>query len=136
MAGYSKTPLAKKLGVKPDFRILLINSPDSFISTLGKLPASVTFIEEPADELDMALLFCEWRTTLATHFSPTANRLRSNGMIWVCWYKKAAKIPTDLDENVIREFGLNAGMVDVKVCAIDEKWSGLKFVYRLKDRAK
>jgi hypothetical protein len=133
MAGYSKTPLVKKLGIKAGMRVHFVNAPVGFVAGLG-LPDGVDVVGENAGNLDFILLFCPNTTDMTTQFSKLADRLVANGMLWVAWYKKAAKIPTDLSDGVVREYGLNAGMVDVKVCAIDENWSGLKFVYRLKDR--
>ena len=86
--------------------------------------------------LDVILLFVKSLADLRKRFAPLAGRLIGNGSLWVCWPKKVAKVPTDLDENVVRDHGLEVGLVDVKVCAVDETWSGLKFVIRVKDRAK
>ena len=134
MAGYSGTPLAKKLGLKEGVRLVFVAAPASFLPALGTIPEGATILSEPNPPIDLAIVFCERMDSLARHFAPIASRLATAGMIWVAWPKKASGVPTDLNENVVREYGLAMGLVDVKVCAIDETWSGLKFVYRLKDR--
>lgn len=128
MAGYSGTPLERKLGVKDDV-VHLDGAPDGFAlaaSTTHRLPRRVT----------LSLTFHTRRRTLERRLPTLLERLTPDGTIWVCWPKKAAQkdVPSDLDENVVREIGLAAGVVDVKVAAIDETWSGLKFVRRLADR--
>jgi hypothetical protein len=135
MAGYSGTPLVQKLGIKPGARLHLINAPPDFAATLGPLPAGVEQVGAAAKELDVAVLFVKDQAVLAERFPKMAGRLAGAGMLWVAWPKKASGVPTDLTENVIRDIGLAAGLVDTKVCAIDHVWSGLKFVYLLKDRA-
>jgi len=135
MAGYSGTPLPKKLGIKEGSRIALVNAPNDFESELGELPANVEFIKRPTKSLDIILLFVLTERALARDFAKLAARLTANGMIWIAWPKKSSGVATDLLEQRVRDIGLNAGLVDVKVCAIDETWSGLKFVYRLKDRS-
>jgi hypothetical protein len=134
MAGYSGTPLVQKLGIKPDARVYFANAPADFPTTLGPLPAGVEQVGGAAKDLDFAVLFVTDRAGLTKQFAKLAARLQKAGMLWVAWPKKASGVPTDLTENVVRDIGLAAGLVDVKVCAIDETWSGLKFVYRLKDR--
>jgi hypothetical protein len=134
MAGYSGTPLVQKLGIKPDARVHFAHAPVDFSYTLGPLPPGVELVGGSAKNLDFALLFVTDRATLADRFSKLARRLNPAGLLWVAWPKKASGVPTDVNENVVRDIGLAAGLVDVKVCAIDEVWSGLKFVYRLKDR--
>ena len=135
MAGYSGTPLPKKLGIKEGSRIALINAPKDFESELGELPDNVEFIKRPSKSLDIILLFVLTERALTRDFAKLAARIPANGMIWIAWPKKSSGVTTDLSEQRVREIGLNAGLVDVKVCAIDETWSGLKFVYRLKDRS-
>jgi hypothetical protein len=134
MAGYSGTPLVQKLGIKPDARVNFVNAPVDFAATLGPLPAGVQQVGGAAKGLDLILLFVSDRAALTQQFAKSAGRLTKAGILWVGWPKKASGVPTDLTENVVREIGLDAGLVDVKVCAIDEVWSGLKFVYRLIDR--
>src|SRR5215218_7758666 len=135
MAGYSGTPLAKKLGIKEGSRIALVNAPKDFESELGELPDSVQFINPPAQSLDIILFFVLTERALVRGFAKLAARLTPNGMLWIAWPKKSSGVTTDLSEQRVQQIGLNAGLVDVKVCAIDETWSGLKFVYRLKDRS-
>jgi hypothetical protein len=135
MAGYSGTPLVKKLGIKPDANIALVSAPADYASELD-LPADVTVNSRSSKPLDFAQLFVKRKTELKREFSAYAKRLNASGMLWVSWPKKSSGVSTDLSENVVREIGLTAGLVDVKICAVDEVWSGLKFVYRLKDRAK
>lgn len=135
MAGYSGTPLAKKLGIKEGSRIALVNAPKDFRSALGELPDNVEFVSRPTKSLDIILFFVMSERVLARDFANLAEKLVTNGMIWIAWPKKSSGVTTDLTEQRVQRIGLNAGLVDVKICAIDETWSGLKFVYRLKDRA-
>ena len=130
-AGYSGTPLPQKLGVKPDHVVFLDGQPDGL--ELGELPAA-TVVRRLPGTMDLTLT---WQTSLAglERRLPTLfERTTTAGMVWVCWPKKASKMATDLDENKVRDLGLELGFVDVKVAAIDQTWSGLKFVRRLKDR--
>jgi hypothetical protein len=131
-AGYSGTPLVKKLGIKSGARFQLVNAPSGFDRTLGELPADAT--QSSRGTLDFGMLFVRRQVQLRRDFARLRDRLETNGMVWVAWPKKAAKIDTDVSESVVREFGLAAGLVDVKICAVDETWSGLKFVRRLRDR--
>jgi hypothetical protein len=133
-AGYSGTPLVQKLGIKPGHRLLLKQPPPDFLATLGELPEDVTLAKSTAGQVNVAILFVQSFADLKKHFAALADRLVANGALWVCWPKKASRVETDLDENVVRHHGLEVGLVDVKVCAIDEVWSGLKFVIRLVDR--
>lgn len=135
MAGYSGTPLPKKLGIKEGSRIALVNPPKDLQSELGELPDNVQFIKRPAKALDIILLFVLNERALTRDFAKLAATLVSNGMIWIAWPKKTSGVATDLSEQRVRQIGLDSGLVDVKICAIDETWSGLKFVYRLKDRS-
>src|SRR5213075_1472221 len=134
MAGYSGTPLVKKLGIKPDFNIAFVNPPTNFVNQI-ELPPSVTVKSlSKSKDLDFILLFVKTRVVLTGAFAQCALKLTSNGMLWVSWPKRASGVATDVNENVVREIGLQAGLVDVKICAVDETWSSMKFVYRLKDR--
>jgi len=133
MAGYSRTPLPTKLGIKPGHTVVLANAPGDFADVLGELPEGVT-VSTHDDRIDVALLFVTSSGDLAEGWPPLAAAIRPAGGLWVCWPRKASGVETDLTENVIRDFGLSAGLVDNKVCAVDETWSGLRFVYRLKDR--
>ena len=135
MAGYSSTPLARKLGIKEGFRIALVNAPKDFQSELGELPDNVEFVNRPTKSLDIVLFFVVSERVLARDFAKLSQKLATNGMLWIAWPKKSSGVTTDLTEGRVQRIGLDAGLVDVKICAIDETWSGLKFVYRLKDRA-
>ena len=134
MAGYSGTPLPKKLGVKPNQRIALVNAPNDFAKVLGRLPENAAIVKRLEAPLDLVLLFVDREQTLVKQFPILANKLRSNGMIWVAWPKKSSGVATDLVFEKVQRIGLDCGLVDVKICAVDDVWSGLKFVIRLKDR--
>jgi hypothetical protein len=134
MAGYSGTPLPRKLGIKPGAMVATLDAPADFAATLGELPPGAVLHPFSGGPAEVALLFARERAALETGFGRLAIAIRPAGGLWVCWPKKASGIATDLDENVIREFGLGMGLVDNKVCAVDETWSGLRFVYRVKDR--
>lgn len=134
MPGYSGTPLAKKLGLKEGQRVALYGAPPDFRDTLRPLPARIQWQTDLRAPIDCVVLFAPVAATLDVALRPAAAALRPAGMLWVAWPKKAAKVPTDLTEDRVRAQGLGAGLVDVKVCAITELWSGLKFVRRLKDR--
>ena len=131
-AGYSGTPLVAKLGIKPNARIAFVAEPPHFTALLGQLPEGVR--KSSRGVLDFAIVFVKAAAQLRKHFDSLIPRLQSNGMLWVSWPKKTSGVSTDLSENIVRELGLEAGLVDVKVCAIDDTWSGLKFVRRLRDR--
>lgn len=131
MAGYSTTPLGKKLGLKDAFRCKVINAPEDYFTWISPLPPDLKFT---TTTLDFIHVFVKDLKTFSKQFLANKKLLKKDGMMWISWPKKSAKIPTDLDENIIRDFGLKNGLVDVKVCAVDETWSGLKFVYRLADR--
>jgi len=133
MAGYSGTPLPKKLGLK-EGRIALINAPKDFARELGELPPDAQIVTRVTKPIDIALLFVLTERALLRDFDKLAKKLASNGMIWVAWPKKSSGVATDLSEQRVRSIGLDSGLVDVKICAIDDVWSGLKFVIRLKDR--
>jgi hypothetical protein len=135
MAGYSGTPLVKKLGIKAGSNIVLVNAPSNYAAELD-LPADVIANSRSGKPLDFAQLFVKNENELRRKFSAYAKRLNASGMLWVSWPKKSSGVSTDLSENVVRDIGLAAGLVDVKICAVNEVWSGLKFVFRLKDRAK
>jgi hypothetical protein len=134
MAGYSGTPLIQKIGIKPGHRIILRNHPASFIKDLGKLPEGTKTAERVSGSANVIVYFTERLAGLEKDFSRLAATLVSDGMLWISWPKKASGRPTDLTEDIVRRVGLECGLVDVKVCAIDETWSGLKFVIRVKDR--
>ena len=134
MAGYSDTPLAKKLGIKESSRIALVNAPKGFQKQLGVLPANAQIVARLLKPLDIILLFTDAEKTLVRDFPSLVKKLSTNGMIWIAWPKKSSGVPTDLSFDRVQRVGLQGGLVDVKICAMDETWSGLKFVYRLKDR--
>lgn len=133
-AGYSGKPLAQKLGIKPGQRLIILNPPADYAATLGELPDGVDVAATLDVQVDFIHFFTPQQAELEAAFPRLKAALLPTGMLWISWPKKAAKMPTDLDENIIREIGLAIGLVDVKVAAVDERWSALKFVYRLKDR--
>ena len=134
MAGYSDTTLLKKLGIKEGARLTLVNAPDGFARELGQFPKDAVQLSATAKDLDFILFFTTSVASLQKTFSKLAARLRPNGMIWISWPKKSSGVTTDLTFNNVQRIGLNAGLVDVKICAINDTWSGLKFVYRIQDR--
>ncbi len=134
MAGYSGTPLVKKLGIKEEFRIALVGAPKGFQNELGTLPDKVKITPSVMKSLDLIVLFVHSKSDLEKRFSVLAANLSANGMFWVAWPKKSSGVGTDLSFDVVQRVGLSSGLVDVKICAVNEIWSGLKFVYRLKDR--
>ena len=134
MAGYSGAPLAKKLGIKPGFRVALHNIPANVKAELKDALADCRIVK--ADSLDFVLLCIKSQSELWKQFLRFSKQLAPAGMIWVSWPKKSSGVITDLDENDVRRIGLDLGLVDVKVCAVNEVWSGLKFVIRVKDRKK
>jgi hypothetical protein len=131
MAGYSKTPLVAKLGIKPGASVLILNAPPGYARILGALPAEVAVRKSLKGPLDFVHFFAARARDLEARYASLAASLAPAGMLWP---KKAAKTDTDLTEDVVRGVGLAHGLVDVKVCAVDETWSGLKFVRRVKDR--
>jgi hypothetical protein len=132
MAGYSGTPLIQKIGIKPGHRLILRNHPGSFLKDLGELPAGVA--QASNGKANVVVCFSEKLADLERSFPILASKLVPDGMLWISWPKKASGRPTNLTEDVVRQVGLKCGMVDVKVCAIDDTWSGLKFVVRLENR--
>lgn len=133
-SGYSGTPLARKLGLKEGQTVFLVNQPKNYFELFTNFP-KVNFVEDSGeDSVDFIHFFCTHLEVLEQHFATCKSLLKKNGSFWVSWPKKSSKIPKDLDGNIVRRFGLNHGLVDVKVCAVNSDWSGLKFVYRLKDR--
>ena len=136
MAGYSGTPLIKKLGIKEQFHIALIGAPPDFLEELGPIPEGVKILSKPKAPLDFVIVFVKSRVVLENTFRQLAATLKPAGMIWVAWPKKASGVPTDLSFDPVQKIGLEAGLVDVKICAVNDIWSGLKFVIRVKDRKK
>jgi hypothetical protein len=133
--GYSKRSLAEKLGIKEGFRIAILNPPENYTSVLGALPAGVTVDDRGRAGMDLIQCFVMSKREAASAISALKDNISPGGALWVSWPKVSSGVKTDLNENVIREIGLKSGLVDVKVCAVDETWSGLKLVYRLKDRS-
>lgn len=129
-AGYSGTPLLQKLGIKPKAKIRFINEPAHLAELLGPLPPDCTLVESRATAVDFVHCFVTQKPRLLALLPGLMKKLARDGMIWVSWPKKASKVPTDITEDVVREVALPLGLVDVKVCAIDEVWSGLKLVIR------
>jgi hypothetical protein len=134
MAGYSGTPLPKKLGIKHGTRVALLASPQGFARALGPLPEGVELRTQARGKLDVILFFATRRRELERRFPVMARALVSNGGLWVAWPKKASGVATDLTFEPVQEIGLHCGLVDNKVCAIDDTWSGLRFVQRVADR--
>lgn len=133
MAGYSGTPLVKKLGIKEGFNVAFVNAPSNFSKEVD-LPAQVTINSRSRTPLDFALLFVTSEKELKKKFSEYTARLSSSGMLWVAWPKKSSGVATDLSFTNVQAIGLAAGLVDTKICAVNDIWSGLRFVFRLKDR--
>jgi hypothetical protein len=136
MPGYSGTPLAKKLGIKADFRAALLHLPEEVKAELGDALAQCSQPRLTGGNLDFIFLFVKSIASLQRALFPSAKALAPAGMLWISWPKKSSGIATDLSEDVIRGMGLDAGLVDIKVCAVTEVWSGLKFVIPVKDRPK
>ena len=129
MAGYSGTPLAKKLGITDDMTVVLVGEPKAYRNLLD-LPKSVTFASSFNKSTDLVHHFTAKKSELAKALKSYRAKLKPDATVWVSWPKKASKVPTDITEDVVREVALPLGFVDVKVCAIDETWSGLKLVVR------
>jgi hypothetical protein len=133
-AGYSGTPLVRKLGIKPGARIALLGAPEGFDDTLGELPAGVEVRRSARGTVDVLLAFFSRRVVLEHRLPALRAALDPAGGLWIGWPKRASGVATDVTEGVVRDLGLAAGLVDNKVCAIDQTWSGLRLVYRLRDR--
>ena len=133
--GYSGTPLTRKLGLKPGMRVLALNAPPHFRALLADAPPDLVWLARVAP-FDCAVAFAKSASESRAIFIKLEPKLAQDGMIWIAWPKKAAAMKTDLHENLVRDIGLDAGLVDIKVCAIDATWSGLKFVRRVRDRVK
>jgi hypothetical protein len=129
MASYSASALPKKLGIRDNYSVMLINPPNRFERKLDPLPAYTKIVDDPKDA-NVAILFAMSQAELARDFRPLATDLPEKTALWIAWPKKTSGVKTDLDGNIVREFGLDAGWVDYKVCAIDETWSGLCFARR------
>jgi hypothetical protein len=136
MAGYSGTPLAKKLGIKDDFRVALLHVPDDVKAELRGAFGKCRIQPIASGDLDFIFLFAKSRAGLELELRTAAKALAPAGMLWISWPKKSSGVATDVTEDVVREVGLDAGLVDIKVCAVSEVWSGLKFVIPVKNRPK
>ena len=134
-AGYSGTPLPRKLGIKPGSRLAVVGAPAGFDRILGELPAGVEHADLTDGPLDVLIVFHTTASSLRASFEEHAGLVAPDGALWIAWPKRASGIETDLDGNMLREVGLPTGMVDNRVCAIDEVWSGLRFVVRKENRA-
>jgi hypothetical protein len=132
MAGYSGTPLVQKLGIKPGFKMKVLNEPEGYWDWISPLPEGTS--SSAKAPIDFVHLFVISKKKYETEVLKLRDKLKPGGMIWISWPKKASKMETDLDENIIRDFALKNKLVDVKVCAVNEVWSGLKLVIPVKDR--
>jgi hypothetical protein len=135
MVGYSGTPLARKLGIKDGSRVALLGAPEGFDDELAPLPDDVTVLRRLGADIDVAVLFVTERRDLERRFDAVANAVFPAGGFWVAWPKRASKVATDLTEDVLREVALPKGLVDNKVCAVTQVWSGLRLVWRKENRS-
>lgn len=134
MAGYSGTPLAAKLGIKTGMVVRVINPPGNYAALVDPLPEGVVISSKAAKELDLVHVFATLRSELLESLMTYQKKIKQNGIIWVSWPKKASGIPSEITEHTVREVALPLGLVDIKVCAVDETWSGLKLVIRKQNR--
>lgn len=134
MAGYSGTPLPRKLGIKPGSKVAFLAPPEDFAETLGELPDGAAVVGLTGERVDVVVCFVTEPASVEARFLELKPELAWTGGLWIAWPKKTSGLPSSLTENTIRDIGLAAGLVDNKVCAIDARWSGLRFVYRLQDR--
>ena len=133
-SGYSGTPLAKKLGIKPYFKIRLVNQPDYYYKLFPDMPDGIKEVEDDKVKKDFIHYFAKEAKEYERDIKKLRKEIVPNGIIWVSWPKKASKVQTDVTEGLVRTLGLKNGLVDIKGCAVDEVWSGLKFVIPVKDR--
>lgn len=138
MAGYSSTPLSQKLGIKPGHAVGLWSEPDGFVAHLEGLPDDVTFttVTKGKSPLDVLVVFLKSQKELAARLDTSRKRMKPAAGLWICWPKKSSGIKSDITENIIRDLALTTDLVDNKVCAIDETWSGLRLVIRVEHRPK
>jgi hypothetical protein len=129
-AGYSGTPLAKKLGFKPSQEVLLVDAPANYRKLVEPLPDRVKFVARLAGTTDLVHAFVTKKADLAKSLKAFRAKLKPDGVVWVSWPKKSAKVATDVTEDTVRELALPLGFVDIKVCAVDDTWSGLKLMVR------
>ena len=136
MAGYSGTPLPRKLGIKEKFRVTFVGLPSDVKAELEDALAQCAIVKDGRGPLDFAMVFVTKQSELKREFARIEKQLATAGLFWIAWPKKTSKMPTDMNENDVRRIGLEMGLVDIKVCAVSETWSGLKFVRRLQDRSR
>jgi hypothetical protein len=136
VAGYSQRSLSEKLGIKPGTRVVALGAPRTYRSLLGNLPPGATLHSRLPSTTPFIHRFVSRRKELESDFARLARTLTDDGSLWISWPKKSSGVATDLDENIIRDIGLSLGLVDVKVCAVDDVWSGLKFVRRVENRSR
>ncbi|AYL95594.1 DUF3052 family protein [Mucilaginibacter celer] len=134
MAGYSGTPLAKKLGIKSKSVVMPVNAPEHYMQLFSDMPADAVFVDNVEIKKDVIHFFTQSQDEYKALLSGLMKQIKPDGMIWVSWPKKASKVVTDVTEDLIRNYALQIGLVDIKVCAVDEIWSGLKLVIPVKDR--
>ncbi len=134
MPGYSGTPLAKKLGIKPGMIVHVVNAPGDYAALVDPLPENVVILSRAEHELDLVHVFSKSRSELRAMLKTLQKKIKQSGIIWVSWPKKSSGIPSEVTEDTVREFALPLGLVDIKVCAVDETWSGLKLVIRKENR--
>jgi len=134
MAGYSGTPLAKKLGIKEGSRLFLSGAPKNYLELVAPFPEGARVVPRIDAKTDIVHIFSTEKAHLTTALRASLAKLKQDGTIWVSWPKKSSKVPTDITEDTIREVALPMGLVDIKVCAVDDVWSGLKLVVRVKNR--
>ena len=132
--GYSGSPLVRKLGLEARMRAVFVDAPDHYLELLGEIPEPISLLRRPGRNMDFVHFFTSRRRRLDTRVPALEASLASTGMLWISWPKKSSSLYTEVAESDIRRAGLAAGLVDVKICAVDEDWSGLKFVYRKEDR--
>jgi len=133
-SGYSGTPLEKKLGIKANFKIKLVNQPDYYFQLFSAMPPGIENVKDNTTKKDFIHYFAKKAEDLSRDITSLKNELKQNGMIWISWQKKSSGMATDLSDSIVRDIGLKNGLVDVKTCAVDDIWSGLKFVIPVKDR--
>jgi hypothetical protein len=134
LAGYSRTPLAKKLGIKPGMILRVVNAPGNYAALVAPLPERVVISPNSEQELDMVHVFTRSRSELLELLKAFQRKIKQDGIIWVSWPKKSSGVPSEVTEDTIRDVALPLGLVDIKVCAVDETWSGLKLVIRVENR--
>lgn len=134
MAGYSGTPLAKKLGIKEGAKLHLVRAPENYLKVIAPVPTGVKVASRMSGDIDIVHVFSTQKSQLTQTLRVCLEKLKPDGAIWVSWPKKASKVTTDITEDTIREIALPMGLVDIKVCAVDEVWSGLKLVIRKENR--